>query len=360
MLNKDSHRPVTMRDIAARLGVSGAAVSMALRGLPGVSSETAEKVQAMAREMGWRPNPLVSAYQSQVRAGKPPRVSSAIAWADDMRVIGAGGMEPVRTKMRLAAAAHAKALGYTLEEIAPTGLKVNAFAKNVAIFKRIIEARGITGLVLPIGWRVHHAVADWSPLAIAVIGRIAGLEHSTQPVGNPRVPHSVTSDAFSNALLAIRKLRQAGRRRIGLALSTYHIIGSNENYPAALLLEQQSWPAKERVPVLVLPKTFGPRPPEEFEAWFKKHRPDAVLCRNYEMLGWLGALGRRVPDDVAVAHLDLGPMEPGWSGIDEREEAQAAAAVDLVIGQFGRNERDAPAVPKQVLIQGAWVDGKTV
>ena len=48
-------REPTMADIAAQLGVSRQLVSIALRGLPGASSETRERVHKVAEELGYRP-----------------------------------------------------------------------------------------------------------------------------------------------------------------------------------------------------------------------------------------------------------------------------------------------------------------
>jgi len=45
---------ITARDIANALGISAAAVSMALNGKPGVSDETREKVLAAAKELGYK------------------------------------------------------------------------------------------------------------------------------------------------------------------------------------------------------------------------------------------------------------------------------------------------------------------
>ncbi len=44
---------ITARDIATRLGISAAAVSMALNGKPGVSNETRDRVLAVAKELGY-------------------------------------------------------------------------------------------------------------------------------------------------------------------------------------------------------------------------------------------------------------------------------------------------------------------
>lgn len=46
----------TIADIARDLGLSKSAVSNALRGIPLVSADTAARVNAYAREQGWRPN----------------------------------------------------------------------------------------------------------------------------------------------------------------------------------------------------------------------------------------------------------------------------------------------------------------
>jgi DNA-binding LacI/PurR family transcriptional regulator len=51
-----SGRPPTMRDVAARAGVSQALVSLVFRNAPGASSQTRERVFHAAAELGYRPN----------------------------------------------------------------------------------------------------------------------------------------------------------------------------------------------------------------------------------------------------------------------------------------------------------------
>src|SRR5438067_2210520 len=50
-----SRRP-TMRDVAARVGVSQALVSLVFRNAPGASEETRERVFQAAAELGYRPD----------------------------------------------------------------------------------------------------------------------------------------------------------------------------------------------------------------------------------------------------------------------------------------------------------------
>jgi DNA-binding LacI/PurR family transcriptional regulator len=51
---------VTMDEVAARAGVSRAAVSLALRGSPKISPERTEAILRAARELGYRPNAIAS------------------------------------------------------------------------------------------------------------------------------------------------------------------------------------------------------------------------------------------------------------------------------------------------------------
>ncbi|USX53085.1 LacI family DNA-binding transcriptional regulator [Lentzea sp. HUAS12] len=58
-------RRVTIKDVAARAGVSTAAVSIALHDRPGVSASTKERILAVARELGWRPNLAASSLSGR-------------------------------------------------------------------------------------------------------------------------------------------------------------------------------------------------------------------------------------------------------------------------------------------------------
>lgn len=53
-MDYEPRRKVTLADVAARSGVSPAAASLAIRGEPGVSRETRDRVLATARQLGYR------------------------------------------------------------------------------------------------------------------------------------------------------------------------------------------------------------------------------------------------------------------------------------------------------------------
>jgi DNA-binding LacI/PurR family transcriptional regulator len=59
---------LTIRELAARLGVSRTTVSLALRNDPRIKQETRLRVQRLAESLGYRRNALVTTLMTQVQA----------------------------------------------------------------------------------------------------------------------------------------------------------------------------------------------------------------------------------------------------------------------------------------------------
>ena len=346
-------RPVTIRDIARAAGVSAATVSLALRNNPQISAAVRSRIQSVARQLGYRPNPLLAAYQAQVRSLKPVTFQAAIAWISD-HPRDDFWEPPWNRPLFEGARARAEALGYTLDPIWIPGLSKEDWKANVRQFERVLRARGIHAVLLPRLDRAHHAVAPWSDFAVACIGRHRlQIERSIHPVDAPCEHHTIHQDDYANTRLALRMLREAGCRRIGLALSIWEDRATDGLSSAACLRQASEWPAKERVPILYRDE------PEPVAAWVRKHAVDAVVCSHSDVPKGIELAGRKIPRDVRLAHLNLAADVAGWSGIDRRPDQIGSAAVDLVTAHLVRNERGVPPCAKEVLIEGRWVEGTT-
>ncbi|MCX7914765.1 MAG: LacI family DNA-binding transcriptional regulator [Verrucomicrobiae bacterium] len=76
-------KSVTLEQVARAAGVHRTTVSRALRNHPGIPPATRDRIVKIAKQLGYRPNPLVSIYQAYVRAHRTPHYHANIAWIDD-------------------------------------------------------------------------------------------------------------------------------------------------------------------------------------------------------------------------------------------------------------------------------------
>jgi LacI family fructose operon transcriptional repressor len=68
----NASKPIKLQDIADRAGVCRATVSLALRNHPSLPLVTRTRIQDLARELGYRPHPLVAALMTYKRALRSP------------------------------------------------------------------------------------------------------------------------------------------------------------------------------------------------------------------------------------------------------------------------------------------------
>lgn len=60
-------RRTSLKDLADKLGVSIATVSRALRNSHEVGEEMTQKVKQLAKELNYRPNPLLRVFERRLR-----------------------------------------------------------------------------------------------------------------------------------------------------------------------------------------------------------------------------------------------------------------------------------------------------
>ncbi|MFE6869161.1 LacI family DNA-binding transcriptional regulator [Kitasatospora sp. NPDC057692] len=182
----------SLRDIAARAGVSAASVSRVINDRPGVSDDTRVKVAEAMRELGWQPDQGYDPHQGALIGIIVPELDNPVfpllASAIEVRLAQHGLTAVVGTSTRRGTAE----LGYI----------------------DVLLRKGVSGLVLVSG---RHANPDADhgfyrllhergvPMVL-VSGRVEGLAVPT-----------VTTDEALGARIAVAHLRELGHRRIGLA-----------------------------------------------------------------------------------------------------------------------------------------------
>lgn len=332
---------VTLRDIAHRLKVSHTTVSRALRNDLQISEAVRQKVQATAKEMGHRPDPLLSAL-AQYRHGKMTKsISAELAWIN---------WWPDPRKLRSyrefnlywqGAFNEAEQSGFRLEEFV-IGRQMSAER-----LQKILQTRNIRGVLIPPhgGNTVDWGDFDWENFCVVRFG------HS---VTTPR-SHLVTSDQLTDGIIAVENIWNKGYRRIGLVISET----AQTRFSAGYFYRQKVWPPRQRIPALELSESGGSAVVRKIHQWLDRYKPDAILTDLRAMPEWLQQSGYEVPKDIGLATLSV--LDGGIdAGINQNSEEIGRAAVQLLISLINHNESGIPRICREVLVEGSWVDGQTL
>ena len=333
---------VTYRDIAKRTGFSATTVSLAWRGYPSITEQTREKVLTAARELGYRPNPLVAALMSSLRSKRRKSVEAILAIISPSAKVDRAKVHPGTRQVHELAAQHAKDCGYQTEE-----LVLDRIEEQHKDLDRILHARRVTGLLLDdAGGLTKRLKLDWSRYSVVRIG-------SRQP---PLVFHTVTVDHSAVVRMAIEGVLARGYTRVGLVLPKWIQDVSDGQFAAAWVVARELQ-GERRLRSVHACEVLKEGP---FLDWVRRDGIDAVITPDHNVLMWLREAGLRVPEDVGVAHTDT--THPWWpfSGVEQDRDTMVRFAVELLISECNHNHRGCPDHPVRTSALGIWRDGETL
>jgi len=335
---------VTVRDIAKRLKVSHTTVSRALKNDPRISGPVRQKVQATAREMGYRPDPMLGAL-ARYRADRSSRgIRAELAWVncwpEPERLRHYGEFDLYWQGARV----EAERAGYRLEEFRCPG------ELTPERLEQIFRARNIRGLLLTPAWSTDQP--DWGGFHRELFSVVRfGYSLASPPA------HVVTSDQVLDGLLAYESMWSRGYRRIGMVMWTTQ--GTRAvRFSAGYLYGQLRMGARPKL----LPLSLSENRQESgsrLKAWLKQTRPDAILTDIAELPAMLTQAGYAVPQDVGLAALSVLDGHAD-AGINQNSEEIGRAAVQTLISLVNHYERGVPQIPREVLVAGRWVDGASL
>jgi LacI family repressor for deo operon, udp, cdd, tsx, nupC, and nupG len=329
-------RRVTQADVAARAGVHVTTVSLALRRSPSLPAETAERLRALAQEMGYRRDPVLDALCAYRTAATARRraFGGVLAWLDGYGSPEISGPTGLLRPAEEAARARALEHGYRLESF-------RYQPENAARLGRILVHRGVQGVIVP-PMPGGGAVVElpWEKFSAVAISR---------GVLRPRL-HLFSHDHGANLRVILRALEARGRRRPGLLLGEHEHARTGGERCGAFLQEQFARPEAERVPPIVVEQPTR----EVVREYWIRHRLDALIVNRVgEEPGWLRDLPR-AEGGVVAATVDGGAHS---AGLREDVGGLMARAVDFLVGSIQRRERGEPERRVRVLVTGTWTDG---
>lgn len=334
----------TLKDIAEKAGVTVATVSLALRNHPRISAATRKRILAIAEELGYTPDPSLSALAAYRATGDGPR-DITIAYLEPAEYSTRRAKLPNRQAIFQGAESRARALGYRFEVF-----HYEEPEKKQQQLARVLVKRGIRHLLLA----PRRYQRDRAPLAFP-------WEHfctvSTMNPDRKGLLHCSIPDLTQNQFSLLRALSGRCIGSVGLYIGEIYHAWTNESaFATRFALHPGLDDTIRELPPMIGPEGPDPRP---FMDWFQAHRPEVVITNIPFVLKWLATHKVRVPEDCGVAFLDTRLTE-GHSGIDIQPATIGRHAVDLLHSRSLAHEFGLPEVPIRMAHIGAWVEGSTL
>lgn len=339
-----SNKQVTLEDLAAAAGVGRSTVGRVIQGHPHVSAKTKEHVLAIARKLGYRPDPAISALARR----RWPAGAHTGSVTIGLVYFGAGKRSSSGSDrlgcIRRDAQDRCSVLGYHLDEF-----RYSDFA-NWHRLCEVLDSRGIRGIVILAFRQELRFEFEWDRFASVFLG----------PENNAPHLHSVQGD-FAMALhLAVAKCLDGGLRRPGIALFDHKAWGTDRPFSAQALLERKTHPE--------FPAIFeygDPANRAAFKEWLRHEKPNAVIATNPWPYHWLREMQEAAHAPKFIRDCQMVLIRKPEAGIEAAyvdlcDDQQTAHAIDLVHQMLQYGKIGIPKLPLRILIPPCFVAGPTL
>jgi DNA-binding LacI/PurR family transcriptional regulator len=333
---------VTIRDVAARAGVSTTTVSHALNGKGRIDPATRDRVFDAAAHLGYRASRAARALRM--------RRTGAIAF-----VVAAFERERVATQTQM--------LGLDLYMHQASAAAAAAFERDHALLLiPPIDAGGeLNGLGID-GAIVCDPLRD-DPLVTAFEALDVPVVTIERDLARPRSPWYVRADNEADTLELLDHLQAAGARRVAMLSVDAEIAWSHETASA-----YRRWCAHRGQPPVIVPASphrlensayemacallDGPDPPDAIFASAERFSTGVIRAARER--------GLRIPADLMVAtgidSWEAREATPPVTAVDVQPALQGAAAAELLIARIAGETPDAPRITPSTLRVRASTD----
>jgi LacI family transcriptional regulator len=338
---------VTITDIAARAGVTAATVSLCLTNNPRISHATRERVLHLARELGYRPNPYISALmRSRRKRAQLPSHQPIVALVgafdtpDGWRTTDAATIRQMREG--------------AMERAAELGFKTQDFwlyqdDMTPERFSEVIYARSIDGVLLgPAPDESEPPRLTWEHFATVSL---------STPFPDLAVP-TVCNDHHLSSFQAVEQVHRLGYRRPGFVITKRQHQRLLGRWTSGFMMAQQMLPDIEPTPPLLVDNWSDA---SVLQDWVAREKPDVIITSTGgQVHEALTGAGWKIPQDIGLAVLSCWEVGHRFSGVYQNGQLIGATAMDVLIKMIERNERGLPDQATVVMVEGKWNPGKTL
>lgn len=338
-------RSPSQQHIADKAGVSRSTVSRALRGSPLVPKKLRDRIQKTARQLGYKTDSKLNelmAYLRKGRAQSNTETLGVIVSGDHKEYLRRGGL--VLGAKFQGMQKRARQLGFQMEIF-----HLGDYNYNPARLSKVLWHRGIRGVLVD-SLRVQDSYLelDW---------QLFSAVSSSFCLARPYL-HRVCHYYFHSFHQAYQNLWKYGYRRIGICVSHRSDEVSDHNWLSGYFYEGIQHGVKTLKPFV-----YDSSELNGFAKWINRSRPDVLMVTGSVLpfLKNLQDLGYDVPKDIGLVCLNSSKEgHSNVAGIDQRMELIGQVSVSVLAGLITQNERGIPENPVTHLVEGVWLNGKTL
>ncbi|AHF92184.1 transcriptional regulator [Opitutaceae bacterium TAV5] len=332
---------ITIREIAARVGLHYSSVSLALRNDPCLPEKTRAKIKKLATKMGYVPDAALGALAAYRNSRRPHPVHSELAYLTDR-----APDEPFSAAIRHYAQKQAAHLGYNLVEYN----LASGDTRDLHRLQAIWWNRGVRGIMIgPVDTPAPLAGVTWEKWPVVAYGYTVPEPHFNRAV----------LDHFQNMLLHLKLLREKGYSRIGFILLPNIEHNTAGRIHAAWLYDHQILHPKS-VPIPIL--DHDPQNPNVIEKWIQSNSIDVIIA-YLEQYDLLAARGWRFPEDIGFSLLtrkNYHKQGVKISGFDTKTESLAANTIHFLVSLIHEQACGVLDIPRHYMISGKFHEGETL
>jgi LacI family transcriptional regulator len=333
---------ITLKDVARAAGVSLMTASNALRNNPATAEATRKRVKAVAAELGYRPDPVLSAlmaYRNQVQTDRMQGVLAVIIDKHQEE------WEKSQFNSRVAEGLRSRAgeLGYDVQffQLGQEGMnpkRMTSVLRNRGVRGLVVMPPSVHGTSLEMGWENFCAVSVGRSLKWPALD-------------------FVSANQYGSGQRIMLEMWQRGYRRVGFVSPAQIDVGVGRRFLAAYFASQQE---RHGTPQVIPPLLSRGDQSRVVADWYERYKPDAILSDEAGLLGILDHLQIRVPDTVGLAVTRILVEDSVISGILPRLEAIGSKAVDFLHTKIIVGDTGIPKERTGAVIDGSWHEGTTL
>jgi len=334
---------VSLKMIAREAGVSVSTVSLALRNTGTLSREMTERVQKVAKKMGYRPNPVLAALASKRFSENASLAGTPVALLG-YPIDGVEGPPPNFYTNRLEF--NAKEFGYS------TLLLTGDDLENYNDLPRMLYNRGVAGVIVygQAPTDLFQSPDDWTPFSLVQCGRFrSSLRLSC-----------VRPNIFQAIKMVFEKAYERGYRRIGFCFGQHKVTLEDDEARFGVALRMQNrLPPKARIPIY----EGGVDDDEAKMRWVQKHKPEIVIGFSSHEWYLLKDAGYKIPQDISFVSLQLDPYHikrNEIAGLDQQSNKIAQECIVLMDQMIRHKTVGIPELPLDILLPSTWHEAPSI